>query len=142
MEWWVWNTWWFLFSGRYSRLLSSTLQKNLETLLTNPAIHAYTNRINDRLVFTRKDGYKLEFETLQTMKLLGITKKSIDKTKNGENVPSLEVVEIVLVQYNLVDNQYKQKSNILYIFATNKSYAYLLNVKPSNLMFLKTLHTE
>ena len=76
------------------------------------------------------------------MKLLGITKKSIDKTKNGENVPSLEVVEIVLVQYNLVDNQYKQKSNILYIFATNKSYAYLLNVKPSNLMFLKTLHTE
>ena len=93
-------------------------------------------------MFTRKDGYKLEFETLQTMKLLGITKKSIDKTKNGENVPSLEVVEIVLVQYNLVDNQYKQKSNILYIFATNKSYAYLLNVKPSNLMFLKTLHTE
>ena len=76
------------------------------------------------------------------MKLLGITKKSLDKTKNGENVPSLEVVEIVLVQYNLVDNQYKQKSNILYIFATNKSYAYLLNVKPSNLMFLKTLHTE
>ena len=76
------------------------------------------------------------------MKLLGITKKSIDKTKNGENVPSLEVVEIVLVQYNLVDNQYKQKSNILYIFATNESYAYLLNVKPSNLMFLKTLHTE
>ena len=93
-------------------------------------------------MFTRKDGYKLEFETLQTMKLLGSTKKLIDKTKNGENVPSLEVVEIVLVQYNLVDNQYKQKSKILYISAANKSYAYLLNVKPSNLMFLKTLHTE
>ena len=66
------------------------------------------------------------------MKLLGSTKKLIDKTKNGENVPSFEVVEIVSVQYNLVDNQYKQKSNILYIFRTNKSYAYLLNVKPSN----------
>ena len=38
------------------------------------------------------------------MKLLGSTKKLIDKTKNGENVPSFEVVEIVSVQYNLVDN--------------------------------------
>ena len=43
----------------------------------------------------------------ETMKLFGSTKKnSIDKTKNGENVSSLEVFEIVLVQCNLVDNQY------------------------------------
>ena len=33
------------------------------------------------------------------------TKKLIDKTKNGENVPSLEVVEVILVQCNLADNQ-------------------------------------
>ena len=59
--------------------------------------------------------------------------------KNGENVPSLEVVEIVLVQCNLVDNQYQQKSEALYNFMTNKSYAYFLNVEPSNLVFLKTL---
>ena len=59
--------------------------------------------------------------------------------KNGENVPSLEVVEIVLVQCNLVDNQYQQKSEVLYNFMTNKSYAYFLNVEPSNLVFLKTL---
>ena len=32
----------------------------------------------------------------------------MDKTKNDENVPSLEVVEVVLVQCNLVDNQYQQ----------------------------------
>ena len=44
------------------------------------------------------------------MKLFDNTKKLIYKTKNGENVPSLEVVEIVLVQCNLVDNQYQQKS--------------------------------
>ena len=31
------------------------------------------------------------------------------KAKNGENVPSLEVVELVLVQCNLVENQYQQK---------------------------------
>ena len=75
------------------------------------------------------------------MKLFGSTKKLIDKTKNRENVPSLEVVEVVLVQCNLVDNQYQQKSEVLYTFLPNKSYSYLLNFEPSNLMFLKT-YTE
>ena len=37
------------------------------------------------------------------------TKKLIDKTKKRENLPSLEVLEVVLVQYNLVDNQYQLK---------------------------------
>ena len=49
----------------------------------------------------------LELQTPETMNLFGSTKKLIDKTKNGENVPSLEVVEVVLVQYNLVDKQYQ-----------------------------------
>ena len=53
----------------------------------------------------------------------------------GENVPSLEVVETVLVQCHLVDNQYQQNFEVLYIFTPNKSYAYLLNVEPSNLVF-------
>ena len=52
----------------------------------------------------------------ETMKLFGSTKKLIGKTKNGENVPSLEVVEVVLVQYSLVDNQYQQKSEVLHTF--------------------------
>ena len=55
---------------------------------------------------------------------------------------SLEVVEVVLVQYNLVDNLYQQKPEVLYTFMQNRSYAYLLNVEPSNLVFLKTYHTE
>ena len=42
------------------------------------------------------------------MKLFGSTKQLIEKTKNGENVASVEVAEVVLVQCNLVDNQYKQ----------------------------------
>ena len=61
------------------------------------------------------------------MKLLGSTKKIIDKTKNEGSVPSLEVVEMVLVQCNLVDNQYQRKSEVSYTFTPNKSYAYLLN---------------
>ena len=86
--------------------------KKHETLTTIPPIHVYINRINNRLVFKIKDGYKLELQTTETMKLFGSTKKIIAKTKNGENVPSLEVV---LVQCNLVDNQYQQKSDTYWI---------------------------
>ena len=97
-------------------------------------------------MFKIKDGYKLELQTPETMKLLGST-QNLDKTENGENVPSLEVFEVVLVrcnlvQLNLVDNQYQQKSEVLYNFMPGKSYVYLLNVKPSNFVFLKTYNTE
>ena len=76
------------------------------------------------------------------MKLFGSTKKMIGNTKYGEEAPSLEVVEVFLVQCHLVDNQYQQKLEVLYTFTPNKSYAYLLNVEPSNLVFLKTYNTE
>ena len=69
-------------------------------------------------------------------------KKLIDKIKNGENIPNFEVDEVVLVQRNLVDNQYQQKSEVLYTFMPNKSDTYLLNFPPSNLVFLKTYNTE
>ena len=55
---------------------------------------------------------------------------------------SFEVVKVVLVQCNLVGNQYQQKSEVLYTFTPNKSYAYLLNAEPINLVFLKTYNTE
>ena len=54
------------------------------------------------LVFKIKDGYNLELETPETMKLFGSTKK-----QNRESVPSLKEVEVVFVQWNLVDNQYQ-----------------------------------
>ena len=93
-------------------------------------------------MFKRKDGYKLELQTPETMKLFGSTKKLIGKTKKGEKVPSLEVVGVVLVLCNIVSNQYQQKSEVLYTFTPNKSYAYLLNVERSNLVFLKTYNTD
>ena len=55
---------------------------------------------------------------------------------------SLDVVEVVLVQYKLVHNQYQQKSEVLYAFMPNRSYAYFLKVKSSNLVFLKTYNTK
>ena len=98
--------------------------KKHETLTTIPPIHVYINRINSRLVFKIKDGYKLELQMPETKKLFGSTKKLIDKTRNGEKIPSLEVVEVVLVQCNLVDNQY------------NKSLKYYTFLCPINLMLI------
>ena len=57
-------------------------------------------------------------------------------------MPSLEVVEVVLVQCNLVENLYQQNSEVLYTFTPNKSYGYVLNVEPGNLVFLKTCKME
>ena len=101
-------------------------------------------RIKNRLVFKIKDGHYLELQTPKTIKLFGSTKKLIEKTKNEENVPSLEVleVELVLVQYNLVDHQYQQKYEVLYTFTSNKSYAYLLNVESNTSVFRKNYYTE
>ena len=93
-------------------------------------------------MFKIKDGYKLELKANTTMKLLGSKTKLIDKTKNGESIPSLEVLEGALVQCKLVNNQYQKKSEVLYTFTPNKSYAYLLYVEPSYLVFLKTYSTE
>ena len=48
-------------------------------------------------MFNIKDKYKLELQTPETMMLFGSIKKLVGKTKNGENVPSLEVVEVVFI---------------------------------------------
>ena len=113
-----------------------------ETSPTNDPIHIYITRSNNRLLFKIKDGHKLGLQTPDTIKLFGSAKKLIEKTKNGESVSSLEVVEIVLVQCSLVDNQYQQKSEVLYTFIASKFYAYLLNVESSNLVFLRTYNTK
>ena len=76
------------------------------------------------------------------MKLFGSIKKVLDKTKNGEKVPSLEVAEVALVQCYLIDNKYQQKPEVWYTFIPNKSYTYLLNVEPSNLVSLKIYNTN
>ena len=68
----------------------------------NPSIQIYANKIKNRIVYKIKAVYKLGLLTSETMKLLGSTKKVVDKDKNGENVPKLEPVEIVLVHCNLV----------------------------------------
>ena len=60
--------------------------KKHETLSKNPSIQIYPNKIKNRMVFKIKNGYKLELLIPETLKLLGSTKKVVDKVKNGQNV--------------------------------------------------------
>ena len=66
------------------------------------------------------------------MKLLGSTENKIDKSKKSENVPHLDIAELVLIHCNLVNNNYQQKSRILYTFVPNKSFGSLLEISPPN----------
>ena len=76
------------------------------------------------------------------MKLLGSTRNKITKDKNRENVPHLEITEVVLAHCNIVDNDYQQDSRVLYTFVPNKPFGSLLEISPSNHIFLKTFNSE
>ena len=76
------------------------------------------------------------------MKLLGSAGSKIAKDQNGENVPHLEVVKLVLVHCNLVNSDYQQDSRILYTFVPNKSFGSLLEISPTNHVILKTFNSE
>ena len=76
------------------------------------------------------------------MKLLGSTKKDVDKDKNGENVPKLESVEVVLVHCNLVKNDYQHASKVLFTFVPDKEFGQLINISPHSLIMMNTVNTE
>ena len=117
------------------------LKKHSESV-DNPSIRVYINRIENRITFKIKNGYYLELLTPETMKLLGSTESKITKDKNGENVPHLEIVELVLVHCNLVNNDYQQDSRTLFTFVPNKTFGSLLEISPTNQVFLKTFNSE
>ena len=102
----------------------------------------YINRIENSITFKIKNGYYLVRLTPETMKLLGSTESKITKDKNAENVPHLEIVELVLVHCNLVNNDYQQDSRILFTFVPNKSFGRLLEISPTNQVFLKTFNSK
>ena len=76
------------------------------------------------------------------MKLLGSTENKITKDKNGENVPHREITEVALVHYDIVNNVYQQDSRVLYTFVPNKPFSSLLEISPTNHIFLKTFNSE
>ena len=89
------------------------LKKHSESV-DNPSIRIYVNKIENRITFKIEHGYYLELLTPETMKLLGSAENKINKDKNSENVPHLEIVEIVLVHCDLVNNDYQQNSRTIF----------------------------
>ena len=97
------------------------LKKHNENI-DNLSIKIYVNKIEDRITFKIETRYYLELLTPEIMKLLGSTKNKITKNKNGENVPPLQITEVVVVDCNIVDNDYQQDLRVLYAFVSNKPF--------------------
>ena len=102
----------------------------------------YVNKTENRITFKIKTGYYLQLLTPETMKLLGSTKNEINKVKNSENVSHLEITEVVLVHYNIINNDYQQDSRILYTCFPNKPFGSLLEISPINFIPLKAFNSE
>ena len=98
------------------------ITKKHETLTENPLLQIYANKIKNRIVFDIKVGQKLEFLTPETIQLLGGTIKDADKNKDAENVRKLESLELVLVHCNLVKNDYRHTSKVLFTLAPDKEF--------------------
>ena len=89
-----------------------------------------------------KTGYYLKLLSPETRKLLGSTKSKLTKYENGENVPCLEVNEVILIHCNIINNSYQQNSRVLYIFLPSKSFGQLLDISPKYFIFLQTFDSE
>ena len=142
----TWNDEFELPDGSYS---VSDIQDYFEYILKKhgenidkPSVQIYVNKIENRITFKIKNGYSLELLKPEAMKLLGSTKNKITEDKNGENIPHLEITEAVLVHCNIVDNDYEQDSRVLYTFAPSNPFGSLLEISPTNHIFLKTFISE
>ena len=141
----TWNDEFELPDGSYS---ISDIQDYFEYILKKhgedidkPSVQIYVNKIENRVTFKIKNGYSLELLTLETMKLRGSTETKL-KDKSGENVPHLEITEVILIHCNIFNNDYQQDSRVLYTFVPNKRFGSLLEISPTNHIFLKRFNSE
>ena len=93
----------------------------------NLPIRIYINKIENRITFRIKTGYYLELLTTELIKLLGSTKSKITKHQYGENVPHLEITEVVLVHCKI-------QESCIDLFLINHLVNYLM-VHPKILYF-------
>ena len=142
----TWNDEFELPDGLYS---ASSIQDYFEYILKKhgedidkPSIQIYVNKIENRVTFKIKHGYSLELLTKETMELLRSIENKTTKDKNGEDEPHFEITKIVLVHCNIVNNDYQQDSRVLDTFVPNKPFGSLLEISPTNHIFLKTFNSE
>ena len=138
----TWNDKFELPDGSYS---VSDIQDDFEYILKNhgenidnsSVVRIYVNKIENRVTSKIKTGYYLELLTPKTIKLLRSTEDKITKNKSGENVPHLEIAEVILVHCNIANNDCLQDSRVLYTFVRNKPFGQLLEISPTNFIFFK-----
>ena len=135
----TWNDKFELSDGSYSvsdiQDCFEYILKKYGEIIVNPSAKIYVNNIENRITFRIKNGYSLELLTLETMKLLGSTENKITKNKNGENVPHLDITEVVLVHCNIVNNDYQQDSRVFLPFVLKKLFGSLLEISPTSHIF-------
>ena len=125
-----------MLDGSYSE---SDIQDYFEYVLKNHGentdktlVQIYVNKIENRVTFKIKDRYSLEHLTTETIKLLGNSENKITTQKNGENVPHLEMTEVVIVHCDIANNDYQQDSRVLCTFVPNKPFGSLLKISQTN----------
>ena len=57
-------------------------------------------------------------------------------------MPYLEITEVVLIHFNVVNNSYQQNSRVFYTFVPNKSFGRILDVSPESFIFSKSLDSK
>ena len=128
----TWNEKFELLNGSYSvsdiQDYFKYITKKHEMVTNNLPMRIYVNQTKNRITFRIKKRYYLEPLMPGTMKLLGSTKSKTTKDENGENVPRLEITEVVLVHYYIFNNDHQRDSRVLYKFVSSKQYGQLLNI--------------
>ena len=142
----TWNDTFHLPDGSYSiadiqNYFKFIIRKH-GTLTENLPIQIFSNKIKTSIAWEVQTGYKLELLSPETMKLLGSTKKDVDEDKDGEDVPKLESVEVMLAHCSLVNNNYQQASKLSFTFVSNKQFGQLIKISPHSLIMLNTTNTE
>ena len=116
--------------------------KQHETVISNPSIMIYVNKIETRITFKIKTENYPEILMPKTMKLLGSTKSKIRKDKNSKNVPNLRINVVVLIHFNIINNDYQQDLRVLYACVPNKAFGQSLDISLKSFIFFKTFHSE
>ena len=111
-------------------------------MTNNSPIEIFICEIKKRITFKIKTACYLEILISETMKFVRSTENKITKDKNEENVPHLEITEVILVYFNFVNNDDQQDSRILYTFVPYRSFDQLLEISQTNFIFLTTYDSQ
>ena len=125
--------------GRVPYQIFKIILKKHRENIDKPSVKIFVNKTENRITFKIKNGYSIELLTPETMKLLASAENKINKGKNCEILQHLEIIEVVLVHCNIVNNDYQQDSRVLYTFVPNKPFGSLLEISPTNHIFLKNI---